>query len=187
MAIDAAHRRFTVDDYHKMADAGILDEDERVELIKGEIIEMSPVGSRHAAGINRANRVLLRRLPMTSAIVSTQNPIRLDEHSEPQPDLAVLRYRDDFYSGALPKPEDVLLVLEISDSSLRYDRTTKLALYAAAGIPEAWLADLHGDALERHTEPINGRYVAVRRAGRGEVLASTVIDGLELRVDDVLG
>src|SRR5690349_16050805 len=118
MAIDASHRRFTVDDYHKMADVGILDEDERVELIDGEIVEMSPVGSRHVAGINRAHDALLRRLSIGSAIVSTQNPIRLNEHSEPQPDLAVLQYRADYYVGALPKPEDVVLVIEVSDSSL---------------------------------------------------------------------
>ena len=118
MAIDAAHRRFTVDDYHKMAEAGILDEDERVELIDGEIVEMSPVGNRHVAAVNRTHDVLLRRLPVGSAIISTQNPVRLDEHSEPQPDVAVLRFQADYYSGALPTPEDVLLVIEVSDSSL---------------------------------------------------------------------
>src|SRR5579859_1306263 len=98
MMIEATHRRFTVQDYHKMAEAGILLEDDRVELIRGEIIEMSPIGSEHVASVNRAQRVLARMLPESSAIISVQNPIRLDDLSEPQPDLAVLRYRPDYYS-----------------------------------------------------------------------------------------
>lgn len=187
MAVEAAHWRFTVQDYHKMAEAGILCEDDPVELIDGEVVEMSPIGDRHIASVNRCARILHRTLPEADVIISIQNPIQLGPHSEPQPDVAVVRFRADFYSGSTAKPEDVLLVIEVADSSLRYDRGTKLPVYAAAGIPEAWLLDLEGEALERHHDPAGGRYGVITRVGRGKELASTTVEGLVLRVDDLLG
>lgn len=187
MVVEAAHWRFTVDEYHKMAEAGILCEDDPVELIDGEIVQMSPIGSRHVASVSLVNEAAFAQIRRGSAVVISQSPVRLDEHSEPEPDLAVLRFRADHYAGALPKPEDVLLVLEVADSSLTYDRRTKLPLYAGAGIPEAWLLDLEGETLERHTNPAGGRYGTVARAVRGQELASTTVEGLVLRVDELLG
>jgi len=127
------------------------------------------------------------QLPPQVAIVSIQNPLGLGDYNEPQPDVALLRFRPDNYASAHPTPEDVLLVLEVADSSLAHDRRTKLPLYAAAGIPESWLLDLEGEALERHTEPSGGRYGVVVRVGRGKELESTTVEGLVLRVDELLG
>src|SRR5436190_15615228 len=137
MAVTVKRRRFTLDEYHRMGKTGILSEDDRVELIEGEIIEMSPIGSRHAACVDRFNE-LIARLRL-NIIVRVQSSIQLDDYSQPQPDLALLRRRDDFYSSSLPRPADVLLVIEVADTTLEYDRFVKLPLSAHAGIPEAWL------------------------------------------------
>ena len=134
-------RRFTVDEYYAMARAGILSERDRVELIDGEIVTMTPIGPVHAAAVARATHALMRSAG-ERAIVWVQNPIRLDAFSEPQPDLVLLRPREDFYRAAHPGPADVLLVIEIADSSLRYDRDVKASLYARHGIVEYWLVDL---------------------------------------------
>ncbi len=138
----ATRYRFTVEDYHKMAEVDILGEDDRVELIDGEIIEMAPIGRLHAVCVVRLTDLFgetLRR----RAIVWAQNPIGLGERSEPQPDLALLRWRPNFYADADPRPEDVLLIIEVADTSLAYDRDIKVPLYARAGIPEVWLVDLN--------------------------------------------
>jgi Uma2 family endonuclease len=184
MATQIARRRFTVEDYHRMAEAGILTEDDRVELIAGEIVEMTPIGGPHMGRLNNLAD-LLADLVRREALISVQNPIQLSTGSEPQPDIALLRRgapRD-----AVPTPADVLLVIEVADTSLAYDRNVKLPLYAAAGIPEAWLFDVGGEALERHTEPRDGEYRLIARARRGESLASTVLPALVLPVDAILG
>ena len=126
-------RRFTVHEYHRMAEAGILHEDDRVELIEGELIEMAAIGTRHFTCVNGLNRFLVRSVG-DEAIVSVQNPVRLDEYGEPQPDLAVIRPRD--YRESLPMPEDVLLLIEVSDTTLAYDRGVKLPMYARKGMRE---------------------------------------------------
>src|SRR5918997_6720202 len=120
MSVQIARRHFTVDDFYRMLEAGILTEDDRVELIDGEIIEMSPIGSRHASCVMRLNAVLTKRLGDT-AIVNVQNPLRLSTRSEPLPDCSLLKPREDFYSRAHPTPDDVLLVVEVADSSIGYD------------------------------------------------------------------
>ncbi len=120
-----------------MAEVGLLSEDSRVELIEGEIIEMSPIGSTHGGTVNRSSKLLHRELD-DIAIVSVQNPVHIDDFSEPQPDLALLKPRKDFYSNSHPTPEDVLVVIEVADASVYYDRNVKPPLYARAGIPEAW-------------------------------------------------
>ena len=185
MAVQVERVRFTVDDYHRMAEAGILSEDDRVELIDGEIVRMSPIGNRHAWCVRRLVQLLTRRTGDHEAIVDSQNPIRLGPYSEPQPDVVVLRFREDYYPEH-PTPTDVLLVIEVADTSLAYDRQVKLPLYAQAGIPEVWLVDLTGDAIERHSEPSEGGYRRVERVGRGETLVSLSLPSLTLRVDDVL-
>ena len=176
-------RLFTADEFHKMAEAGILHEDDRIELIEGELIEMAAICSRHVTCIIELTRILVP-LAGREARVSPQNPIRLSENLEPQPDLAVLRARD--YKDSLPGPEDVLLLIEVSDTTLRYDREVKLPLYARSGVSEAWIMDLKNSTMERHTEPSQSGYRLVRRAGRGDYLPSEAIPGLALRFDNIL-
>ncbi len=176
-------RRFTVDEFHRMAEAGILHEDDRVELLEGEIVEMSPIGGRHAACVREINRLLVRQVG-DDLRVDVQSPVRLGERGAPQPDLAVIRARA--YGNSLPTPEDVLLLIEVADTSLASDRDVKLPLYAVAGIAEVWLVDLNTNVIERHTEPSESGYRLVRRVGRGETLESVVLPALALPVDAAL-
>ena len=177
-------RRFTVHDYHRMGEAGILHEDDRVELIEGDLVEMAAIGTRHFSCVNGLTRLLVRGVG-DEAIVSVQNPVRLDEHTEPQPDLTVIRPRD--YREALPVPEDVMLLIEVSDTTLRYDRGVKLPLYARSGIREVWIVDLVGEIIERYTDPSGDGYQNVAQTRRGQRLEPITIPDLALDVDDVLG
>jgi Uma2 family endonuclease len=140
-------RKLTVTDYHRMGEAGVFAENERVELLNGELIAMAPVGSGHSGTVNRLNRLLVR-LSGDNGIVAVQNPIRLDNFSEPQPDFAVLRPRADDYMQSTPEPNDVLLVIEVAEASLRYDRNVKRAAYARAGVQEYWIVDLFNRQME---------------------------------------
>jgi Uma2 family endonuclease len=177
-------RRFTAEEYHRMGEAGILRRDERVELIYGEVVEMNPIGSRHAACVRELNWLLGRQLG-DEFRVDVQNPVRLDQGLEPQPDLAVVRARD--YRGSLPTPEDVLLLIEVADTSPAYDRSVKLPMYAEAGIREVWIVDLMGQSIERHTGVFGEGYRSTMRAGRSEGLQSEALPEVSLRTDDVLG
>jgi Uma2 family endonuclease len=179
-------RRFTVDEYHRMAEAGILGEDDRVELLEGEIVEMSPIGWRHQACVDRLTQRLVPAL-QDRAILRPQGPIRLSPDSEPQPDLVVLRPRADFYAEGGPGPEDVLWLIEISDTSLRYDRDVKVPLYARYGIPEVWVVDLAEERVlvYRDPDPAEG-YRSVQALGRGARLAPRAFPDLELAVDEIL-
>jgi Uma2 family endonuclease len=186
MSVQIARRSFTVFDYYRMAEAGILSEDDRVELLDGEVIEMSPIGSRHAACVDRLNR-FLNSVRDLSFIVRVQNPIRLDDHSEPQPDVTLLRVRSDFYAEAHPTPSDVLIVIEVADSSVELDRQVKLPLYAQAEVPEVWLANLPDDTVEFYAQPLNGIYQVARVLRRGETLVSQIVPDLQISVDEILG
>lgn len=184
MAVQIARCRFTVAAYEQMGKAGILGEDDRVELIAGEIVEMSPIGDRHVGCLN----VLADQLAdmvRQEAFVSVRNPLRLSTGSEPQPDIALPRRST--YGRTVPTAADVLLVSEVADSSRDYDRPVKLPLYAAAGIAEAWLVDLVAEIIERHTDPRGGMYRSIKLARRGDALPSTVLPALTLSADDVLG
>jgi Uma2 family endonuclease len=150
-------------DYYRMAEAGILGEDDRYELIEGEIIDRAPIGSEHASTVVRLSR-LLTRCVADQAVVTVQNPVRLDLRNEPQPDIALLRYRDDFYRDAHPGPQDVLLIIEVADSSARYDREIKLPLYARHGIPEVWIVDLRQQRVDIHRQPEEAAYRETRTA-----------------------
>lgn len=158
---------WTVAEYHRMGDVGLLNEDSRIELIDGELIEMAPIGSPHGGNVNRFIR-LFSRVVGNQAIVAAQNPVALGGYSEPEPDIALLRWRADDYELSHPHPEDVLLLIEVSDSTLRYDRDVKVPLYAKSGIPEVWLLDLQNRQLEIYREPINGEYQQrdCRRTGK---------------------
>lgn len=143
--------RLTVDDYHQMAESGILGPDDRVELIAGEVLDMSPIGSLHAAIVRALARWLSDSVGQ-SAIVAVQDPIHLDDSSEPQPDIALLKPRPDFYASAHPGPADTLLIVEVAESSLAYDLGVKVPLYARHGIPEVWVID----AATRNTDRFRG-------------------------------
>ncbi len=177
--------RFTVEEYHRMAESGVLHEDDRVELIGGEIVDMAPIGTWHLACVVALTHLLVE--PSGGRyFVSVQNPVRLDPHHEPQPDLSLLKTRPD-PAGSPPAPGEVLLVVEVSDTTLSYDNNVKLPLYAGAGIPEAWVVDLQGRKVEVHSGPGPGGYRSVREAGPGERLLSETVESLSLPVGEILG
>lgn len=150
--------RISVDDYYRMADVGLLAPDARVELIDGEIIDMAPIGARHGGTVNRLNRLLTFAAGQL-AVVQVQSAVRLDGMSEPQPDVAMLRPRDDFYTRQHALPTDVLLLVEVSDSTLRFDLDVKVPLYARHRIPEVWIFDLAHRELRTFRDPANGEYL----------------------------
>lgn len=185
MAVQLTRRLFTVHDYHRMADAGILGEDDRVELIEGEILAMSPIGPPHGAAVDRANRAMVN-ITGEKAIVRVQGSVGLDDYNEPQPDIVLMRPRDDFYATRLPGPPDILLIVEVAQSSLDYDRKIKARIYARTGIPEYWVADLNHDCLFIHRDSRNGEYRTERRLQRGESIAPQLLPECVVQVDSLL-
>jgi Uma2 family endonuclease len=181
------HRhRLTVDQYHRMAEAGVLAADARVELIEGEIVDMAPIGSRHASAVKRLNR-LFSALVAERAIVAVQDPVRLDEHNQPEPDLMLLAPRTDFYASAHPTPAaDVLLLVEVSDTTARYDRQVKLGLYARHGVHEVWIIDLDNRVLHQYSGPQGNRYTEVNETARPGMLAPLLLPGLEIDASTLL-
>ena len=184
--IAARRRPFTVGEYYRMAEAAILTEEDRVELIAGQIVAMSPIGSRHAACVDRLNG-LLHRQPGSAFIVRVQSPIALDAYSEPEPDLVLLRPRADFYAEAHPSAADVLLAIEVADTSVDYDREVKLPLYAQAGLPEVWLIDLQESRIEVYARPQGGAYQQRIEVTADATLTSPTIPQLALAAADLLG
>ena len=182
--VERTLRRFTVDEYRRMADAGVFRPGERVELIDGEIVEMAPIGRRHANCVNNLTRLLITRLG-DRAIVSPQNSIRISMRSEPQPDLTVLRRRAISYKDEDATASDVLLLIEVADTSLAYDRNVKLRLYAAAGIPEVWIVDAAGEEIEIYRSPESGGFREVQRARPGGTVTPSAFPDLTLAVADV--
>ena len=179
-------RRFTADEYHQMVEAGILTEDDRVELLEGGIVEMSPIGRRHVGAVIRLDRRFNLRLG-GFALVSAQNPVQLDNENEPQPDVVLLRPRADCYADALPTARDVLLLVEIADTSLELDRRVKMPLYAGAGVPEAWLVNLTRDEIIVNQEPGPDGYRLSRVARRGETIRPLAFPDVEIAVVEILG
>jgi Uma2 family endonuclease len=186
MALPVPHHRFTVAEYHQMAETGILKREDRVELINGEVIEMSAVSPRHAAGVRRATRLFERRVG-DSAIVSVQNPIQLNDYSEPQPDVALLKPRDDSYVESHPTPDDVLLAVEIAESSVARDRMIKMPAYASAMISELWIVDLQAGFIEVYSQPANGSYQSIRKVHRGEKISPQGLPKVVLKAEELLG
>ncbi len=186
MAIQIARRHFNVDEYDRMIETGILSKDDRVELIEGEIVEMTPIGIRHVACVDRLDKLLNRQVG-DAVIVRNQGPVQLNNLSQLQPDFALLKARADFYAHSYPMPPDVLLLIEVSDTTIGSDRHLKVPLYARAGITEVWLVNLPEDVIEVYTDPVAGAYQQFRRAQRDEALMSINLPSAELRVDDILG
>ena len=185
MAIPLTRRRFTVDEYYRMAEVGIFSEDDRVELIDGAVVDMVPIGAPHAGVIIRLNH-LLSRLVGDRAMISPQNPVRLSDYSEPLPDVMLLRPRPDFYTSAHPGPGDVLLLVEVADSSAEYDRSVKVPLYARHGVPEVWLVDLQRQLVEIYRDPAPAGHREIRVVRRGDRLTTLAMPDVPLLVDDIL-
>lgn len=186
MSLQYEKRFFNAAEYSRMAEAGVLSPDDRVELIEGEIVRMSPVGSRHAACVRRLD-ALLNREAGHVAQVSVQSPVRLSDFSEPQPDIALLHPSNDFYASAHPTPADVPLIIEVSETSVEYDRGVKLPLYSRAEIPQVLIVNILGDVVESYAEPVNGAYHKFMRAQRGESVDILRVPNLSIPADVVLG
>lgn len=182
--VQAPRRRFDVDEYHWMGRVGILSEDDRVELIKGEIVELPPIGSKHASTVTKIATHAITLLGET-ACVRVQNPTRLRAHSEPEPDIAIVKPRSDRYSTSHPTPDDVLQLIEVVDTTARYDRE-KLALYARSGVPEVWHVDLQAERVEMHRDPSPTGYRTVEVRDRGQRVVAQLVPQLDIAVADIL-
>ncbi len=177
--------RITVDEYYRMAEVGLLAPDARVELIEGEIIDMAPVGTNHGSVVNDLTDLFVHAVG-DRGIVQIQGVVRLDGSSEPQPDVAVLVRRDHRFRRVHPSPADVLLLIEVSDSTLRYDRNVKVPLYARHGIPEVWIVDLQNAELHRWCEPEDGRYLHQSTTKTPGVTPIVKLPGIEIGLSKVL-
>ena len=175
---------FTPEQYQLMDEAGVFPQGDRLELINGEIIQMSPIGRKHVACIIRLTKLMEQKLG-DRAMVSAQNSILLPDKSQPQPDLAILKYRDDFYENGLPIPEDILLIIEVADSSIDYDRDVKAPLYAAAGIPEMWLFDVNQKLITGYSQPSPSGYKQIQHYESGNSLAMLAFADVTFRWDEL--
>lgn len=182
MGVTTLRRRFTVEEYHEMGRAGILKPGDRVELIEGEIIQMSPIGSRHAACVDRLNRVLDRSVG-DRAIVRVQNPLRIGGHSEPQPDLMLLKPKSDFYASGHPGPADVLLLIEVAATTAESDLEAKLKLYARACVSEVWVLDLEKGRLEVRRDPRGEQYLTVSDCPRGSAASPAAFPDIQVSLE----
>lgn len=182
MTINAPKRRFSVEEYHRLAELGILKEDDKVELVQGEIVEMSPIGPKHASTVNRIVR-LLTKIFDTKYIISSQNPVQLGLDSEPEPDIVILKERADFYASGHPKAEDAIFIIEVADSTLQYDTEVKLPLYAQSGIAEYWVVDLQNHQLIIHSRLADAAYQQLQRFQIGEEVHSPLLPTPILLVD----
>lgn len=178
--------RFSVDDYYKMMELGLLPEDVSTEIIEGELIKIMPTGSLHSGIVDILSNFFVYKL-YGQAIVRVQSPVRLNGKSEPLPDISVLKPRNDFYKDSHPRSEDVLLVVEVSDTTIGYDRETKIPLYAKSGIPEVWLVNVKRKTVEIFIRPERENYHNIRVFQTGEIAQSDVIPDLALEVDKIFG
>jgi Uma2 family endonuclease len=181
MSSNITRKRFNSDAYLRMAETGILSPADRVELIDGEILVMSPIGPRHGAAVNTANRTIVRTVG-EKAFVWVQTTVVLDTFVVPEPDIALLRPREDSYKTKHPGVQDILLIVEVADSSLEYDTSVKLSLYAILGIPEYWVADLRNDRLLVYVQPEGDTYRSTRELHRGQVIAPSSLPECEFPV-----
>ncbi len=186
MSVQLLKRKFSVKEYNQMPQAGILKEEERVELIRGEIVKMSPIGRHHAACVNRLNQLFSQRLS-NRVLVSAQNPVELDDYSEPEPDIALLEPKADFYESGHPKPAEIFLIVEVGDSTIKYDREVKIPLYAEDNIIEVWLVDLNGQCLEVYRQPSASGYQQIQKLQRGQNLSVQQFPSINFKVDEILG
>lgn len=186
MTLQLQRRQFILAQYHQMIATGVLREGDRVELIEGEILEMAAIGAKHAAQVNRLNRLFSRRLG-DDVLITIQNPIELGPRSEPEPDVLLLRWRADYYEASHPQPADVYLVIEVADSTVAFDREIKAPLYARSGIGEYWLIDLPADNIIGHRLPTPDGYQQIETRSRGMTIAVAALPDLTFTVEQLLG
>ncbi|MFO1205698.1 MAG: Uma2 family endonuclease [Burkholderiales bacterium] len=177
-------RRLSLEEFHRMGPAGVLGEDDRVELIDGDMIEMAPIGAQHLAMVNRLSRMLTLAAGK-EAIVSTQNPVALPPRSEPQPDIALLKPRPDDYAAAVPTAADVLLIIEVADTTLAYDRDVKIPIYAQHTIAEVWLFDIQAGSLLVHLDPGPGGYQRVLTPTQKKVVSPLLVPKISIDLAEV--
>jgi Uma2 family endonuclease len=185
MPVQAQHR-FSVEEYYRMAETGILRPDARVELLEGKIIDMSPIGPLHGGLVNRLIRVFTLQ-SKGRWLVSAQNPVRLDDHSEPEPDLMLLKPTSDDYTSRHPRPEDVFLLIEVSETTLEYDRGEKLAAYGWAGIREVWIVNLPEQVIEAYREPHFTGYGSMQTLRAGDKAAPSAFPDAGVDIAELLG
>ncbi|BBD60133.1 hypothetical protein NIES2109_29280 [Nostoc sp. HK-01] len=186
MTVQLLRHKFTVQQYHKMFELGILKEDERVELIRGEIIEMSPIGTKHAACVKCLNKLLSSKL-RDRVLIAIQDPVELNDNSQPQPDVALLKPRDDFYAAAHPQPQDIFLLIEVADSTIIYDREEKIPLYAEANIIAVWLVDINEQIVEVYQQPTATGYQHIQKFAGGETLSIPGFSDVTITVNEIFG
>ena len=186
MEIEVSKKLFSVDEYYHMAEVGILGPEDRVELIDGEIIKMCPIGNRHLGCVNRATETFVGAF-RGRVVVSVQNPLRLTNYTEPQPDIVLLKPRKDHYGAKKPMAEDALLVVEVSDTTFRYDHEVKLKRYARAGIPEVWIEDLERDTLLVFRDPSGDRYQTCLTLRSGDSVTTSTFPDDVVRTEEFLG
>lgn len=187
MSLARAKYRLTVDQYERMVEAGLFPEDAHIELVEGELLEMTPIGRRHAGVVNRLTRAFARAVADGRVLLSVQNPIRIDEHNEPQPDVALLLPRADDYATSTPTPREVLLLVEVADTTADYDRDWKARLYARASVVEYWVVDLRAEEVVVWRNPGGASGYQLRHvARRGEDLSPEQVAGVVVSVSDLL-
>ena len=186
MRAEVTRKLFTTDEYYRMAEVGILTPGERVELIEGEIVRMSPIGLRHAACVNRTADLFMLNF-RRKATVTVQNPAHLNQYNEPQPDILLLKHRDDYYASKHPSPEDILLLVEVSDTTLGFDLKVKIPLYAAMGVPEVWVADLRKNVIRVFRNPEAGQYRIVLTFNAGDSLSVLAFPDVVFNTRDLIG
>lgn len=179
-------RLINVDEYHRMAEAGILGPNDRVELILGEILNMSPIGSKHSAIVKRVTQLFVTAF-LNKAIVQIQDPIQIKDFSEPEPDILLLKQREDFYYNQLPQPEDVFLLIEVADSTLDFDKNVKLPIYSEAGIKEYWIVDINNNQILIHSIPEGKLYKNIKIATASDHVNCSSFPNISIAVKDILG
>lgn len=184
MVLQLVRHQFTVKQFQQMAESGILSENDRVELIRGEMIDMSPIGRRHAGCVNKLVNFLIQLLGK-QIVLAPQNPVELDETSEPQPDIALLKPRPDFYKNSHPQPEDIFLLIEVADTTVKYDREVKIPLYAEANIPEVWLVDVNQEVVEVYRNPLQGVYQDVQKLVKNQTLSILAFPDVHINVSEM--
>ena len=186
MNAQPARKLFSVDEYDELIATGFFTGKKRVELIEGELVEKMSQGDSHIGCINKLNRLFTRGLD-DDYIISIQNAVVINPYSAPEPDVAILRFREDYYSTGKARPADILLLIEVSDSTVRFDRQTKLPLYARAGIAESWIVNLPRKVLEVHRELKNGKYEVVQKLNRTETIVPLNLPDLQIKISDFIG
>jgi len=185
VATEQSRKKFTVEEYHKLGEVGIIGPDERTELIDGDIILMAPMGSRHFSRLIRLVRIF-PKLFNDRASVAIQGPVRLNNGLEPEPDLSILKYREDDYEDLLPQPQDVYLLIEVSVTTVEYDRNEKSVLYSQAGILELWIVDVNAELVEVYRNPSVNGYESIQQFRRGDTISPLAFPDIAISVDDIL-